>query len=256
MQLGLVTYQLAQSWEIDTIIQNCSETGFSAVELRTQHAHGVEPEMPKAARSEVRKRFEDSSVRLVGLGSTCEYHAVDPAEVRTQIETTKRFAELAADVGAIGVKVRPNGLQEKEGVAKEATLEQIGRSLAECGAAAQDLGVEVWLEVHGRDTAHPPHIHRIMEVCDHPSVGICWNSNPQDVVNGSVAEYFELLRPWLRSCHINELWKPEYPYAELFSLLNQAGYDRFTLAEIPESAEPIRLMRYYAALWNALQPNA
>lgn len=254
MQLGLVTYQLAQSWDVDTIIKNCSETGFTAVELRTEHAHGVEPDMAKAARSDVQKRFADAPVQLVGLGSTCEYHAVDPEEVRAQIEKTKQFAQLAADVGAMGVKVRPNGLQEKAGVAKEATLAQIGRSLSECGDAAQDLGVEIWLEVHGRDTAHPPYIHTIMEACNHPAVGICWNSNPQDVVDGSVAEYFELLRPWLRSCHINELWKAEYPYAELFSLLKQAGYDRFTLAEIPESPEPLRLMRYYAALWNSLQP--
>lgn len=252
MELGLVTYQLAKSWDIQTIIENCSQTGFTCVELRTEHAHGVEVDMPKSQREEVRRRFEDSPVRLVGLGSTCEYHSADPEEVRAQIAKTLEFVELAADVGALGVKVRPNGLQEAAGIPKEQTLEQIGRALAECGDAARDAGVEIWLEVHGRDTAHPPNIRYIMEVCDHPAVGVCWNSNPQDVVDGSVKEYFDQLRPWLRSCHINELWNPQYPYRELFQLLSEAGYDRFTLAEIPESPEPLRLMRYYAALWNAL----
>ena len=252
MELGLVTYQLAKSWDVPTIIERCAATGFTAVELRTEHAHGVEIDMPKAQRKEVRARFADSPVRLVGLGTTCEYHAVDPAEVRAQIERTLRWIELAADVGAMGVKVRPNGLQEKAGVPKEVTLSQIARALRECGDAARDAGVEIWLEVHGRDTAHPPNIRTIMEECNHPAVGVCWNSNPQDVVDGSVARYFELLRPWLRSCHINELWKPDYPYRELFTLLKQAGYDRHTLAEIPESPEPERLMRYYAALWRCL----
>lgn len=252
MELGLVTYQLAQSWSIEEIIERCSKTGFTTVELRTEHAHGVEPEMPKAQRSEVKQRFADSPVRLVGLGSTCEYHSADPQELRAQIERTKAFVELAADVGAMGVKVRPNRFQEEHGVSKEATLEQIGRALSECGEAAQAAGVEIWLEVHGRETAHPPYIHRIMEVCDHPAVGICWNSNRQDVVDGSVAEYFNLLRPWLRSCHITELWNPDYPYDELFTLLVKTGYDRFTLAEIPGSAEPERLMHYYAALWQRM----
>lgn len=252
MELGLVTYQLAKSWDLETIIERCAQTGFTAVELRTEHAHGVEIEMPKAKRQEVRARFADSPVRLVGLGTTCEYHSTDPAEVRAHIERTRRWVELAADVGAMGVKVRPNGLQEDKGVPVEVTLSQIARALAECGDAARDAGVEIWLEVHGRGTAHPPHIRRIMEECNHPAVGVCWNSNPQDVVDGSVARYFELLRPWLRSCHINELWNPDYPYRELFALLKQTGYDRFTLAEIPESPEPIRLMRYYAALWRAL----
>lgn len=252
MELGLVTYNLAKSWSVDEIIERCGRTGFTAVELRTEHAHGVDPHMPKAERKVVRQKFADAPVRVVGLGSTCEYHSPDAKELRAQIDRALAFIELAADVGAMGVKVRPNRLQEDAGIPKEATLEQIGRSLAECGKAAQDAGVEIWLEVHGRETAHPPYVRRIMEVCDHPAVGVCWNSNKQDVVGGSVAEYFALLRPWLRSCHVNELWNPEYPYDELFTLLGESGYDRFTLAEIPESPEPERLMHYYAALWRRL----
>ena len=270
-KLGTVTYNLAKDWDIDTIIKNCQATGFEAVELRTTHKHGVEPTLSKAQRIEVRKKFEDSPVRLLSLGSTCEYHSADPAVVRKNIEETHRFAELARDVGARGVKVRPNGFPK--GVPKEKTLEQIGRALNECGNDAQSLGVELWLEVHGPETQEPPHIRRIMDVCHHPAVGVCWNSNDTDVVNGSVKEYFELLKPWIRNVHINELWRnpspwstlagrrPEkqipgfpdysepYPYRELFSLLRAAGYNGYTLAEIPESPEPIRLMQYYRALW-------
>jgi hypothetical protein len=43
-----------------------------------------------------------------------------------------------------------------------------------------------------------------------------------------------------------------YPFAELFALLRAAGYNRYTLAEVPESCEPIRFMRYYRALWEQL----
>ena len=82
-------------------------------------------------------------------------------------------------------------------------------------------------------------------------MGACWNSNPTDVENGSVRRSFEMLRPWLKSCHINELWTP-YPWRELFSLMNATKYDGYTLAEIPESKDPERLMRYYKALWTAL----
>ena len=42
MNLGLVTYNLARDWDLPTLIRNCEETGFHAVELRTTHAHGVE----------------------------------------------------------------------------------------------------------------------------------------------------------------------------------------------------------------------
>ncbi len=243
----MVTYELAKDWEIETIIKNCEATGFEGVELRTTHRHGVEPSISKARRNEVRKRFENSRVRLVSLGSVCEYESPDPGVVERNIEETRRFCELARDLGCLGVKVRPNGFPPN--VPHEKTLEQIGKALARCGDAARDLGVEIWLEVHGEGTELPPNTHRIMEVAQHPTVGICWNSNPTDVVNGAVKETFELLKTWLRSCHITELWNHEYPYRELFGYFRSVGYDRYTFAEIPVSCEPLRLMRYYRALW-------
>jgi hypothetical protein len=272
-KLGLVTYQLAQSWDIDTIINNCEAALFEGVELRTTHRHGVEPSISKQRRAEVRKRFEGSRVRLVSLGSTCEYESPDPDIVKRNIEETRKFCELAHDLGCLGVKVRPNGFPPGSDHTK--VLEQIGEALNQCGDIARDLGVEIWLEVHGEETERPPNIHRIMEVCNHASVGICWNSNDDDIVGGSVKPSFALLKPWLRSCHINELWrtpspwgapggdqsakttvagfpqwKKLYPWRELFTLFRSVGYDRYTFAEIPASCEPLRLMHYYRALWD------
>ena len=250
MKLGLVTYNLARDWDIETIISRCQDAGFQAVQLRTEHRHGVEVTLSPAERAEIRRRFEDSDIEEISLGSTCEYHSLDPDEVRAQVDLSKRFVELASDVGAAGVKVRPNGLQEAAGVPKEQTLEQIGLALRECGQFAEDYPVSIWVEVHGPDTVHPPNIHRIMEVADHPKVGVCWNSNATDVVDGSVKEYFDLLRPWVRSVHITELSNPAYPWRELFRLLRESGYSGYCLAELPyESAEPERFMSYYAALW-------
>ena len=69
-KLGLVTYNLAKDWDIDTIIKNCEETGFEGVELRTTHKHGVEISLDKAQRAEVKQRFASSRVRLMSLGTT------------------------------------------------------------------------------------------------------------------------------------------------------------------------------------------
>ena len=92
----------------------------------------------------------------------------------------------------------------------------------------------------------------MMEAADHPMVGVCWNSNPEDVEEGSVAKNFELLKPWLRSVHINELWNKEYPWRELFGLLKKAEFNRYTLAEIEGNPDAVRFMRYYRALWQEL----
>jgi sugar phosphate isomerase/epimerase len=254
-RLGIVTYNIAASWDVPTILRVCRSVGLSPVELRTTHKHGVEPTLNKTQRREIRRRFADAGVEIWGCGTVCEFHSPDPAVVRRNIDTCRSFVELVADLGARGVKVRPNDLPAGVPVAR--TLEQIGRALHECGRAAADAGVEIWVEVHGRGTAHPPHMRTIMEHADHPRVGVTWNSNSTDVRNGSVAEYFKLLQPWIKSCHINEL-HTGYPYRELFALLRESGYDRVSLAEIPEApglASAERLLRYYKALWTELNRN-
>lgn len=256
-KLGLISYMVASTWDVPTLIDVCQKSGVAGVELRTTHAHGVEPSLSAEQRAAVRKRFEDSGVVLWGLGSVCEFHSPDKAVVEQNIETCKQFVQLARDVGAKGVKVRPNGLPD--GVPVEKTIEQIGKALLPCGQAAADAGVEVWVEVHGKGTAQPAVMKQIMEHCGHKSVGITWNSNPEDVTNGSVAESFAMLKPWLLSCHVNNLWRDAtgaYPYRELFRLLREAGYDRYTLCEdgvaFPDPPAGEHFLRYYNGLWSAL----
>ena len=253
-RLGLVTYNLAATWDLATLLRVCKSAGISPVELRTTHKHGVEPALSKDQRKEVRQRFADAGVAIWGCGTVCEFHSPDAAVVKKNIETCKTFVDLVADLGGRGVKVRPNGLPKD--VPVEKTLEQIGKALIVCGKAAADAGVEIWVEVHGNGTADPPHIKSIMEHCRHPQVGLTWNSNASDLKDGSVAASFELLWPWIRSCHINELYKDAagvYPYRELFRLFRQHGYDRATLCEVgrpvPEEAVGLEMLRYYKSLW-------
>ena len=104
--------------------------------------------------------------------------------MKKNIETCKEFVQLVADLGGRGVKVRPNGIPK--GAALDKTLEQIGKALIPCGKAAEDAGLEIWVEVHGNTTAHPPNMKTIMQHCNHPKVGLTWNSNKDDIVAGSV----------------------------------------------------------------------
>jgi sugar phosphate isomerase/epimerase len=256
-RLGIVTYNIAAHWDVPTILKVCKSVGLSPVELRTTHKHGVEPSLTPTQRREVRQRFADANIDIWGCGTVCEFHSPDQGVVKKNIETCKQFIGLAADLGARGVKVRPNGLPKE--VAVDRTLEQIGASLIQCGKAAADTNVEVWVEVHGNGSSHPPYVKRMMEHCGHPQVGLTWNSNSTDIKDGSVAEYFRLLRPWIRSCHINELYKNatgQYPYRELFRLFRQTGYDRVTLVEVgrsmPDAVSGEELLRYYKALWTEL----
>lgn len=250
MKLGMVTYMWGANWDLPTLIKNCADTGFSGAELRTTHKHGVEVSLNKQQRTEVQKRFADSGVELVGLGSTCEFHSPDPAVVKKNVELTKEFVVLSHDCGGGGVKVRPNGLVK--GKDRRATAEQIGKALQECGQFAEGYGQEIRLEVHGKGTAEVALIKEIMDVARHPSVGVCWNSNAGDMVRGSVKPNFDLIKNRLgRTVHINELYSG-YPYRELFALLQSAGFEGYCLSESQATSDPAHVMRYYRALWREL----
>ena len=251
--LGLVTYNVAKEWDLDTILRLLPEAGFEGIELRSTHAHGVEISLGPDERAEVRRKCAAAGMKQVSLGTACEFHSPDPAVVRKNVEEVREWVLLARDLGARGIKVRPNGLPE--GVPVEKTLEQIGRALTECGELAGDHGVEIWVEVHGQGTKEPANMRRIMDACGHPAVGVTWNSNDSDVASGSVREAFDLLRPFIRCCHITDLWS-DYPYAELFSLLESSGYDRFTLCEYPGSVpadEGAAWLQRYRQRWTELQ---
>ena len=251
MKLGTVTYNLAQDWDIDTIIKNCEAAQFQGVELRTTHAHKVEVNLGKEERDRVRKRFADSAVELMGLGSAFDYHTPDQDKLRKDIAATKEYILLAHDVGARGVKVRPNGIPKE--VPKEKTLEQIGKALRELGEFGDSHGIAIRLEVHGASTSLLPNIKSIMDAADHKNVGVCWNSNQTDLDGDGFDHNFNLVKDKIFSVHLRDLFLEEYPFRKLFARLNEIQFTGYCLAEIPSSADPVRVMKYFRAIWLAYQ---
>ncbi len=255
-KLGIVTYNVPKDWDLPTLLKVCKEVGIAAIECRTTHKHGVEPSLTADQRKDVKKQFADSGVVFWGCGSVCEFHSDKPEIVKKNIEDCKAFVKLVHDLGGKGVKVRPNGVPK--GADEQKTFEQIGKALQECGKAAADAGVEICVEVHGAITAIPKNMKTIMEACGHKSVGVTWNSNATDVENKSVAASFDMLKPWIRSCHINDLENDangKYPYRELFKLLRGIGYDRYTMCEVGKSynvEEGTAFLKNYKALWDKL----
>lgn len=255
MRLGMVTYLWGAEWDLPTIIKNCAETGFEGVELRTTHKHGVEVSLTADQRLEVRKRFEDSPVAFVGPGTACEYHSPDPAVVAKNVDETKQFIELSHDIGGTGVKVRPNGFVKGE--ERAVTIARIGKALRECGEFAAGYGQEIRVEVHGPGTQELAVMQQIMRAADHPQVVVCWNSNPGEVVEGSIAGNFALVADKLgQTIHIHDLFDRDYPYREFFSLLKKQNYDGYLLSESPATTDPLRVMRYYRTLFDELVQHA
>ena len=229
MKLGLVTYQWGKDWDLPTLIANCEKTKVLGVELRTQHKHGVESGLNAQQRRDVKKRFDNSPVELVGLGTNFAFHHVDPAKLQRDIEGAKQYLKLSRDVGGSGVKVKPNDLPKN--VSRDKTIEQIGKSLNELGRFGADYGQKIRLEVHG-SCSPLPIIKAIMDVADHPNVGVCWNCNSQDLQGKGLEHNFNLVKDRFADIvHIRELNVGSYPYQDLMNLFVGMDYAGWILLE-------------------------
>ncbi len=255
MAFGMVTYQWGADWDLPTLIANCTRTNVLGVELRTTHAHGVEPQLTDGQRREVKQRFADSPVTLVGLGSAEDFHRPEPGAVEKAIESTKAFVKLSHDVGGSGVKVRPNDLPK--GVPPEKTIEQIGKALNVVGAFAADYGQQIRLEVHG-GCARLPVIKQIMDIATHPNVAVCWNSNTADLQDPGLEHNFNLVKDRFgQTVHVRTFTSPDYPWQDLISLLVKLDYRGWVLLEAGTKVDDrVQALAEQKAMFEAMRAKA
>lgn len=226
---GLVTYMWGADWDLPTLLANCKQTNVLGIELRTTHAHKVEPELNEKQRAEVAARFADAGITCVGIGSDERLCNPDAARHKQALEKSKEFIRLSHDIGGSGVKVKPNDFHPP--IPREQTIEQIGQALNELGEYAEGFGQQVRLEVHGK-CAELPTMKAIMDVATNKNVGVCWNSNKLDLAGDGLAKNFDLVRGRFgATCHIHELLSPDYPFQDLLNLLVRSKWEGWCLME-------------------------
>jgi len=252
LKIGMHSWLIASEWDLDTVIKNCTEAKYLHAELRTTHKHGIEATLTKAQRADVKKKIADSALEGISLAHEYKYHFPDQKILRENIEGTKEWLQLAADVGAFSIRVFPNDLPDD--VPEEKTMEQIGKSLAEVGKVGHNLGVDVRVCVHGRKTNQVHVIKKIIDYSQSPYVYVNWNCDSNDLLGAGFHANYNMLKDRIKGLHIHDLYNENYPYRELFRLLKADGYTGYCNCEVGRiSCEPIEFMKYYRALFMALQ---
>jgi sugar phosphate isomerase/epimerase len=255
MKFGLVTYLWGLDWDLPTLISNCTKAGYSGVELRTQHAHNVEINLNSDQRKEVRKRFEESPVKCIGYGSNFEFHSPDQKVLRENIDQSKEYIKLCSDIGATGIKVKPNFLPPE--VPREKTIAQIASSLNEIGKFGRDYDQLVRVEVHGNITQEIPVMKAIFDQVTEKNVKICWNCNDKDLLPPGLEGNFNMLKKWFGdTIHVRELNSDDYPYQQLFNLLTDIRYNGWILLEgRTEPEDRIAAMKEQLEIFNRMVNN-
>lgn len=252
MKLSLDTYSICQKMPFNQLLNVLTSNRFDAVEFRCEagQAHGVELEASPARRRELRHLIEEAGLRVSVLSTSQRFESPDPAVRAAAIERSKRFVELADDLGAIGIRVFGNDFPE--GVPREEVVHYVGESLRQIGTFAEGTQVQVLLEMHGQ-FYYWEYALGAVEIADHPHVSLNYNSDPRDLVGGSLAFVLGKVGPRLKHVHLHDLADESFPYLELFRYLKNAGYQGYlSLEEGYSGGDPESVIRLYAALYRAL----
>jgi len=251
MKLGLLTFNMAKEWDLDTILEKCQTLGLGGVEFRTdqEHAHGVEITTTDDERATIRSKFDKANLEIIGLSTGCKFDSPDPDELSENITRTKQHLDLCADLGGGGVKVFGNNTHADDGIPEEDTIQQIGAALHECGEYAKELGVLVRFEMHG-DFQTAKQCNEIMRLADSEGVCLIYNCNVNDPVDGSIKDIYSAVAPHVQHVHLHDL-TDDFPYLELVKLLVADEYDGWCTTELPDSTDRERVLGYFVALWDA-----
>jgi len=256
MKLGFVTYLWGQDMDLPTLLTSCEQSGLLGIELRVDHAHKVEINLTPAQRAEVKKRFADSPCVCVGYGANYEYHNPDPAQLKKNIDGTKEYIKLCKDIGATGIKVKPNGIPAN--VPREKTIAQIAAALNECGKFAKDYGQLVRVECHGNVSQEIPNMKAIFEQVTEKNVKMCWNCNDQDLLPPGLEANFNSVKKYFGdTVHVRELNEGNYPYQDLFTLFTGMKYKGWILLEARTNPkDKVVAMKEQLALFSQMIANS
>lgn len=235
LRFGFTTYTWGKDWDIPVLIANLTKAEVYGAELRTSsgYAHGVELTLTDPQRREVRQRFADSPITLVGLASGERMDWPEPDKLREAIENSKAFVKLSHDIGGSGVRVFPN--QFHPNVPRDQTIAQIARALNQIGQFAADYGQEVRLEAHG-NAGELTTIADIMDQVTQPSVRVKLNSDLRDAAE--FEQRFARVKDRLgRTLHLHNLKDSKFPYALQTRLLMSIGWDGWALLEVSDAVE-------------------
>lgn len=187
---------------LDALLDLARRLGYDGVEPRVecQHGHGIELSLAAAGRAAARARAAEKGVAFACVATSCVY--ADPQTRAQMVDDTRRYIDLAADIGA--ARLRVFGGTIPAGVSRPAAVDGVSQALASVAAHAASRGVTVCLETHD-DWCDPADVAAVMTRVGHPAIQVNWDiMHPVRVARVTMQQAYTALQPWIRHVHFHD----------------------------------------------------
>ena len=235
------------AWRLPAVIDVAGRLGYDGIELRFlegDDALWARPELTGAGLRESASRLRDAGLVISCVDTRSFFHHSEAAAREVAIDEAVRSIELAARLGAPGIRVFGDRIQP--GQDRETTRGWIAGALARLGEIARGQGVEVWIESHG-DFAQARDTLSVLPSGLSAGIGVLWDPANAFEVGEAPAEGLAVLGDHVRHVHLKDVarqatpqgrgWVPRLPGRGEFgpervlSVLRARGYDRWVSFE-------------------------
>jgi sugar phosphate isomerase/epimerase len=238
-------------WTMLQIIAIAVGEGYDGIELRFVQGEDSLWKLPVFSGKELastKRALGDRALTISCLDTSCRFHSPDATERGHWITEGKRMADLAAELGAPGLRIFGDTIQP--GADRVSTQSWIAESIRKLAEITASRGVEVWIENHG-DFAAASETAAILEQAAPSKVGVVWDPANSFAANQErPADGAARLGAAIRHVHIKDLQRDEdgwryvltgegaFPLLELTTTLQDLGYDGFLSFEWEKKWHP------------------
>jgi sugar phosphate isomerase/epimerase len=242
------------SWTLDAVIDAAARLGYDGIELRFLEDSDALWERAELRGDGLRRtlaRLRDAGLTVSCVDTRSFFHHRDASARRLALEEARRMADLAASLGAPGIRVFGDRVQP--GADARSTRQWIAEALAELRDLSRPIGVEVWIESHG-DFVAARETLAILDLVVGDGIGVVWDPANAFESGEDPAVGARALGPTIRHVHLKDLVRRktspgdpvlmgqgEFPAANALAALAALaalGYDGFVSLEWEKKWHP------------------
>lgn len=221
-------------WQIETVLVKASEFGYDGIEWRGGPEGHLRPEMPASRKKWVRQRCADAGLTSLAVTAYTSFVSDSAEERQSNLEELRRYADLAAEIGAQYVRTFVGELPEGRKL-DAALYENISKCLYAAAEYAASVAVQIAVEPHD-DFVRSSTVAPIFKRVQHPALRVIWDIGNAFAAGEDPHEGFDLLKHYLAYVQVKDgkgrgsEWKlfpvggGDVPLGKAFELLVTHGY--------------------------------
>lgn len=190
-------------WTIEEVVRRAAEMGYQGVELRTLGAGSsslaCDPALGDAKK--IAGQFKAAGVEPVCLSTSVTLNHRSSSDGRAALQDATEAINMAAQIGCSFIRVFGNEL--KPGDNRQDALQRIADLAGRLGEIAGKQGVQVLLE-NGGTFNKAKEWWWVLNLVDHPMVGMAWNAANAAAAGEPVAVSVPVLNSRIRLAKVKD----------------------------------------------------